>query len=69
MLARKLTFEPRVYSPEVAQRPLRTNLSPLVILLITSISNPTAASATSSENTSPVLVTVIPRRRHSAMSI
>lgn len=66
-----MTLEPRGYGycPSTGQTPLRTNRSPALILLITSITSPTAVSATSSENTVPALHTEIPRRRHSGRSM
>lgn len=65
----EMTLEPRGYRPLIGQTPLQTNQSTAVILLITSITYPTTASATSSKCTLPALHTEIPLRRHSSRSM
>ena len=62
------TLEPNGYSPLVAQIPRLTYLSAAEICLRTSITNPTAKSATSSEKRLGALATAMPRRRHSVKS-
>uniref|UniRef100_A0A7C9ENE0 Uncharacterized protein n=1 Tax=Opuntia streptacantha TaxID=393608 RepID=A0A7C9ENE0_OPUST len=62
-------LEPRQNFPRSGHDPARTNRSEAEILRSTSMSNPTAQSAASSEKASPRLATAIPRRRHSERSI